>query len=165
MVYRTQDLVGAQPISETSTTQNHDLGQRIQAKDPDYGIGEFIYLKGVASTVAGSWVTYNADDWTTALLAANAIGPVAVSMSANAAATSYGWYQISGKVASGKCLTQFADNGRVYITATAGSVDDASVAGDVVHGAKGASTTVVSSTVAEFEIHYPFVEDRVSIIS
>lgn len=160
MVYRIQDLIGAQPIADTSTTQNHELGQRIKAKDPDYGIGEFIYLKGASSTVAGSWVTYSADDWTTTLLAANAIGPVAVSMSANAASTSYGWYQIFGKVASGKCLTSFADNGIVWCTATAGSVDDASVAGDLVSGARGASTTVVSSGVAEFEIHYPFVDDR-----
>ena len=48
---------------------------------------------------------------------------------------------------------------------TAGSVDDASVAGDVVHGAKGASTTTADSGVADFEINRPFIEDRVSIIS
>jgi hypothetical protein len=88
---------------------------------------------------------------------------VAIAMSANVA-SQYGWYQIDGK-AIGKCLTQFADNGRVYITATAGSVDDASVAGDVVWGANGASTTVVDSGVADFEIHRPFTADRVSIIS
>jgi hypothetical protein len=88
---------------------------------------------------------------------------VGVAMSANVA-NQYGWYQITGK-AVGKCLTQFADNGRVYITATAGSVDDASVAGDVLWEAKGASLTVVDSGVADFEIHRPFVADRVSIIS
>jgi hypothetical protein len=166
MAYRfTETLLGAQPIADTETTQNaaHPIGTIVRAVDPTYGPGEFIYLKGVASTVVGSWVLINADDWTTSLLTANDRGPVGVAMSANVA-NQYGWYQITGK-AVGKCLTQFADNGRVYITATAGSVDDASVAGDVVWEAKGASTTVVDSTVADFEIHRPFVADRVSIIS
>jgi hypothetical protein len=85
-------------------------------------------------------------------------------MYANTSASSYAWYQIYGK-ALGKCLTQFADDGRVYATATAGSIDDASVAGDVVWGAKGASTTTVDSGYAEFELQYPFMADRVSIIS
>jgi hypothetical protein len=166
MAYRlTETLLGAQPIADTETTQNaaHPIGTIVRAVDPTYGPGEFIYLKGVASTVVGSWVLINADDWTTSLLAANDRGPVGVAMSANVA-NQYGWYQITGK-AVGKCLTQFADNGRVYITATAGSVDDASVAGDVLWEAKGASLTVVDSGVADFEIHRPFVADRVSIIS
>jgi hypothetical protein len=166
MTYRIIDsVIGAQGIEEVSTTQNFPLGTRVKARDATHGVGEFIYLKGVASGAQYAWVTYNADDWSTVLLAANAIGPVGVMMSTLDATTDFGWVQIYGKVASGKCLTSFADNGRVYATATAGSIDDASVAGDVVHGARGASTTTVSSGVAEFEIHYPFMEDRVSIIS
>jgi hypothetical protein len=78
-------------------------------------------------------------------------------MGANVA-SSYGWYQISGK-AVGACLTQFADNAQVWITATGGSVDDASVAGDLVNNAKGASLTVVDSGVADFEIARPFVDN------
>lgn len=157
------DAIGAQPITENSTVQRHPLGLRVKAQDPTYGVGEFIYAKGVASTAARDWVTINADDWSTTRLAANAIGPVGVAMSA-CVASEYGWYQIYGK-ALGKCLTQFADNGRVYITGTTAAVDDASVAGDLVRGAKGASTTAVDSGYAEFEIHYPYTEDRVSIIS
>lgn len=41
---------------------------------------EYIYLKGVASTIVGSVATYD-EDGTTTLIVANAIGPVAVSMS------------------------------------------------------------------------------------
>jgi len=152
-------IVGAQPIADTSTTQMHPFGTIVRAVDVGttaYGAGEFVYLKGVASTAVGSWVTYNMDDGTTALLAANAIGPVGVAMSANTAATSYGWYQISGK-AIGACLTGFADNGKVYITATAGSIDDTSVAGDLVVNAKGASA--IDTLKAEFEIARPFVAD------
>lgn len=40
---------------------------------------EYIYLKGVASTVVGSWVNYD-ETGTTTLLPANAIGPVAIAM-------------------------------------------------------------------------------------
>lgn len=150
-------LVG-QAFDEVSTTAKHALGLVVRAKDPTYGAGEFIYLKGVASTAVGSWVTYNADDNSTALLAANAIGPVAVAMAATVADT-YGWYQISGK-AVGKALASYADNGLVYATATAGSIDDAVVAGDRVKLAKGASAVGTPSTgLAEFEIQRPFMDD------
>lgn len=150
-------LIG-QPIAETSTTQKHRLGTRIKCYDSTYGPGEMIYLQGVASTAVGSWVTFNMDDYSTALLAANAIGPVAIAMSANVA-SQYGWYQIYGK-AVGAALTGFADNGNVYATATAGSIDDAVVAGDLVKNAKGASAVdTPSSGLAEFEIQYPFMDD------
>lgn len=134
------------------------LGQIIQAQDPVYGVGEFIYLKGLDTTGIGTWVTYNADDWSTTLLAANAIGPVAVAMAATVTGE-YGWYQISGK-AIGKCLTGYADNGLVFATATAGSVDDAVVAGDRVKNALGASAIgTPSAGLAEFEIQRPFMDD------
>lgn len=157
----TEGRIGAQPISETSTTQNHPLGTILRAVDRGdnaNGEGEFIYLKGVASTVAGSWVTYNSDDGTTALLAANAIGPVGIAMSANVA-SQFGWYQVSGK-AVGLALAAYADNALVYATATPGSVDDAIVAGDRVKEAKGASAIDFPATgAAEFEIHRPFMDD------
>jgi hypothetical protein len=154
-----QNALIGQPIAETSTTLRHRLGDRFHCSDDTYGPGEFIYLAGVASTAVGSWVTYNQDDGTTALLAANAIGPVAIAMSANTAATSYGWYQIYGK-AVGLCLALFADNANVYATATAGSVDDAVVAGDRVKNAKGASAIgTPSGSFAEFEIQYPVMDD------
>jgi len=152
-----------QAIAERSTTKKHDLGTIVQCKDETYGSGEFIYVDGVASCAIRNWVTINGDDGSITRLAANATGPCGVAMS-TLTASYYGWIQISGK-AIGSCLTQFADNGRVYITGTAGSVDDASVAGDYVWNAKGASTTTVDSGVAEFELHRPFTADRVSIIS
>lgn len=151
-------LIGAQKIEDTSTTALHHLGTRVRAADPTYGEGEFIYLSGVASTAVGSWVTFNQDDNSTTLLAANAIGPVAVAMSANVA-NQYGWYQIYGK-AIGLCLAGFADNANVYATATAGSVDDAVVAGDRVKNCKGASAIgTPAAGQAEFEIEFPAMDD------
>jgi hypothetical protein len=153
-----ENMLLGQLIADTSTTQKHQLGLIVRAKDPTYGAGEFIYLLGAANTAIGSWVTYNADDWSTTLLAANAIGPVAVSMSANVA-SQYGWYQIEGK-AIGKALTGYVDNALVWATSTAGSVDDAVVDGDMVHLAKGASALdTPSAGFAEFEIHRPYCDD------
>lgn len=156
----TDTRIGVQPIdlTETSAAAAVPLGTIVQAADATLGSGEFVYLKGVASTAIGSWVTYNATDFSTELLAANAIAPVAVAMSANVA-SKYGWYQISGK-AVGLVLAGFVDNANVYATATAGSVDDAIVAGDRVKLAKGASAVgTPAAGQAYFEIHRPFMDD------
>ena len=111
----TESQIYNQAIDETSTTQNVPLGTRVQAVDKAstaYGTGEFIYLQGVASTVVGSFVTFSQDDNSTALLVANAIGPVATAMSINVA-SSFGWYQIFGK-AVGKGLASLADNANIH---------------------------------------------------
>jgi len=151
-------IVGSQPITEVSTVQKHPLGTIVIAADPVYGNGEFIYLKGLASVALGTWVTFNMDDGSVALLAANAIGPVAVAMAATVAST-YGWYQLSGK-AVGLCAAAFADNGLVYATATAGTIDDAVVAGDRVKNALGASAIgTPAAGQAEFEIQRPWMDD------
>lgn len=154
-------MAGLQPIATTDTTQNHPLGLRVFAVDADYGFGEFIYLKGVTSTAIGSWATIFPDGWTTALLAANAIGDCGIAMSANDASTDYGWYQIYGK-AQGLALTGFLDNGRCYATGTAGSIDDTVVDGDLVHKALGASAVNETTFLADFEIHYPYNDDIAS---
>lgn len=157
MSYHTiEGRVIPQAINATSTTQKLELGTEVQAFSPTYGIGTFIYLKGLNATAVGSWVTYNADDWTTTLAVANGVGPLGIAMSANLTG-SFGWYQIAGK-ALGLALASFADNGDAYLTATAGSVDDADVAGDYVNRAKGAST-IVGAGLAEFEIARPSVSD------
>ena len=134
------------------------LGDIVRAVDPTYGVGEFIYLKGLDSTAVGSVVTYNADDFSTTLAVANAIGPVAVAMSASVTGK-YGWYQISGKGVA-KVLAGFADNANCYLTSTAGSIDDTVVAGDYIFGMKGASAIdTPSAGLAEVELSRPFVKD------
>ena len=149
---------GEQAVDAVSTTQKHDLGYIIQAHDSTYLTGEFIYLKGVASTIVGSFVTYDMDAGTTALLVAYAKDPVGLAMSI-CVAGSFGWYQISGK-GVGKVLASFADNAACYATATAGSVDDAVVAGDRVHNAKGASAIdTPTAGFAEITLNRPHVDD------
>ena len=155
--------IGLQPIDEVSTTQRHPLGTVVRCVDYGSnanGEGEFIYVKGVTNGAVGSWVGIASDDHATTLAVANGIYPlVGVLMSVLDASTDYGWAQISGK-AVGKALASFADNGDVYLTATAGSVDDAAVAGDFVSNAKGASALDGPATgMAEFELNRPFTRD------
>lgn len=152
----TDQVIGSQNIADTSTTQNHPLGTIVRAVDPDVGEGEFIYLKGVASTAVGSWVTYSSDDYSTALLTGDAKGPVAVAMSANVA-SQYGWYQISGKASAN--AADVADNADVYIDSVDGKCDDTTVTGDRVHNAKWASADDTGTNLADVEIARPFVDD------
>lgn len=156
----TSQLIGMSPIGSVDTTATAPLGTIVTAVHETYGVGEFIYLKGVASTVVGSAVLYNPDDWTTSLLAANDIGSVGVAMAATVVNT-FGWYQVKGK-AIVKAGT-VADNANVYSTATAGTLDDAVVAGDRLKNAKFASADgTPSAGLAELEIDRPFVDDAVA---
>ena len=69
---------------------------------------EYLYMLGVAATVAGSFVTYNSVTFQTALTTNSATnaGPVAIAMAAILAAQ-YGWYLIGGTYASANVATTF----------------------------------------------------------
>lgn len=163
MTYIIQDqLAGFQPIAVTDTTQNHALGYIVKAVDPTYGLGEFIYLKGVADTVVGSLVDYDSYLATTDLApATGGIGPVAVAMSANVA-DQYGWYQISG-IAAVKAPNAMTAGAEVFmLAATAGSVDDAQVNGEQILNAKVSTSTGTPSTgLALIEIDRPFHQGQI----
>jgi hypothetical protein len=150
-------MIGGQAIDTNSTTQDHQLGLCCKAVDTastDYGVGEFIYAKGLAATVVGSVVMYSEDGYATKLAVANDAGSIGVAMAATVAGE-YGWYQIKGKAVA-LVKASFADNAAVYLTSTAGSVDDSVVAGDRVHGMIGASAIATPAAgQAEMEINYP----------
>jgi len=159
--------IGMQPIADTDTIQNHPFGTIVVAKDVGttvYGQGEFIYVKGVASGALRAWAGYRSKSGLTTLAVADGNYSLGVMMSTLDATTKFGWLQIKGRSVA-KCLTAFADNGVVYLTATAGSVDDASVIGDIVHGAIGRNggTVTVGDLAGEFEINRPLCENRVSL--
>ena len=158
MTYSILDPIGKyQPIAENSTTKQHPLGLKVKAEDPTYFTGEFVYAKGVASCVVGSAVTISPDDWSTALLVADAIGPVGVAMAATVAGE-YGWFRVYGKGVI-KAAT-VADNARVWASGSAGIVDDATQDGDMVHGATFASADgTPSAGLAEVELWYPYTDD------
>lgn len=153
--------IGIQDIATKSTTQNHALGQIIQAKDPTYGVGEFIYLKGVANTAVGSWVGYFPNG-TSILAVANGNYPLAVSMTTNTTTSSYAWYQISGTAQALGLTSITHSTGFLWLTSTPGSVDDASVIGDAVINARKTTTVhVVGTFLDTYNIARPFCTNRV----
>lgn len=145
----TDGRIGTQPIATTSTTQLHPLGTKVRAVDPTYGEGEFVYMLGVASTVVGSLVEYNATTYQTALSANTAakVMPVAVAMSANLAAA-YGWYQVSGLAVIKKTAVSVAPQVAIYQSATTGRVMPTSASGKQILGARSANLATVTSTTS-----------------
>jgi len=118
-------------IGNVDSTAQFALGTTIRAVDPTYGEGDFVYLKGVASTGAGDLVVYDQYAGTTTRAVAGSRGPAAIATAATVANT-FGWYQVNGSTAV-KAAT-VAANASVYVTATPGTVDDAVVSGDKVDG-------------------------------
>lgn len=125
------------------------LGMVARASDPTYGEGEFIVLLGVASTVVGSLVSYNATTYQTALSAntANLAGPVAVAMSACTAGL-FGWYQIGGLAVIKKTAVATSAQVAVYQSATAGQIMATAASGKQILGARSANLATVTSTTS-----------------
>lgn len=128
---------------------------RLGLRKGDVGSNTFIYMKGVASNAAGKWVTYD-EGFVPTLLAANAVGPVAISMSANTSATNYSWYQVQGINTIASTDTVAADKA-LFIDGTAGRADDAVVTGDLIIGAY--SMTADTANVATVSLSNPHVSD------
>lgn len=139
-------------------------GDIVRATDPVYGSGEFIYLRGVASTQVGTVVTYDAYLGTTAIApATGGIGPVAVAMAATNSTSLYGWYQIQGSavVRAPNAMVPGADV--FMLAATPGSVDDAAVAGEQILGAKVSTTTGTPSTgLAVIQLNRPHLQGQIT---
>lgn len=138
-------------------------GDIVQAVDPVYGSGEFIYLAGVAATQVGTLVTYDAFlNTTTIAPATGGIGPVAVAMSANLL-NSYGWYQVQG-TAVVRAPNAMVPGAEVFmLAATPGSVDDAVVASEQVLNAVVSTTTgTPAAGLALIQIQRPFLQGRIT---
>ncbi len=118
-----------------------------------------IYLQGVANVVAGDAVTYDEAGVTT-LLAANAIGPVAVATAAVDATTEYGWFVIrapKGVVMNG--VANSADNDSVGRETTNGKVGDGRAAGDDIAGSVARSATTAAGDITVQLPIIAFVDD------
>lgn len=118
---------------------------------------EYVYLKGVSSTVAGDWVVFD-ENYATTRLVAGEVGPVAIAMAVIDSTDEFGWYQIFGVNTIARTDTISAD-AALYIDGTAGRVDDLGVPGDLVIGAY--SMTADSSNVATVFIIYPSVSNDI----
>jgi hypothetical protein len=141
----------AAPFNEVHSTKK----QRLLTRRRDSAGNEYVYLKGVGSTVAGSVVTYD-EAGTSTLAVANAIGPVGIAQAAVDATTKFGWYMIYG-TCNAACDASISDNAKVYIDGTAGRVDDTVVSGDQIMGAVFRGTD--TSNLVAIEVRYPFASD------
>ncbi len=122
-------------LTQVDSSAKFKVGQRYQ---DDRG-RVFIYLQGIASVAAGDWVRFTLTALTgstTVLAAAGHKGPLAVAQSAVVAST-FGWFQIYGLCLIAQAISEgdAAVSAPVYLTSTAGSVDDVVVTGDRVEGA------------------------------
>lgn len=146
-----------QAIDATSTTQKYTAGKRIRCRDVGStarGEAVFQYAKGVASVVAGDACVISANNDAAIRTVARSIGPIGIAMAA-IVASNWGWFQVSGVgiVTAGTV----ADDTTPYLTATAGSLDDAVVAGDIVYGARFAGATDTGQAL--IELSYPHAND------
>jgi len=171
MAYTILDqCLGYPKIATTSATPwpaTPALGTTVRAIDPVYGAGEFIFLKGVASTIVGSVVTWNGGggtptyQTTLAPSTANLAQPVAVAMSANVA-SQYGWYQISGNAVVATNGTLAAGPAPVYL-AGSGQVTSTAAAGKQVLNAINVSATGTPATnQAVVELNRPFAQGAIT---
>lgn len=147
-------ILSSSKLTDHGTTQLEPLGSRVM----DENGNEYVYLLGVASTAASSWVTYD-EAYATALLTSNAKGPVAIAMAATVA-NEYGWYLIYG-VGTGVIGNEVSGDTLAYISSVTGSVDDLLVTGDAVHGAFIRGASAVTGAAVAVQINYPFVHDNV----
>ena len=151
------ELTGPVQLFEANTdavdsTPKHQLGARAFDRDG----GEYVYLEGVASVAANLAVTYN-DQFEVALLAASAVGSVAIAMAA-IVANKYGWFQIFG-AGSAVANAAIAKDKPLYITASGGKIDDAAVAGDWINGLVSSTAAAAQDDVIDVQLNYPSVCD------
>jgi hypothetical protein len=143
----------AAPFNQVHSTKK----QRLMTRKRDVAGNEYIYLTGVASTAAGSWVVFD-ELGITALIdtdtaaTTSAGGFVAVAQAATVAST-YGWYMIAGSCSAAAATV--ADNGEVFPTSTAGTADDTGTGGLQIVGAKWRSAD--SSGFATVQLLYPLI--------
>ena len=137
--------------NDVHASKRYRLGTRKRSIDNK----EFIYLKGVASVVAEDVVVFD-EGFATTRAIADEVGPVAVAMAAVDSTSEYGWFQIYGVATVDAATTVSADK-QLYLTSTAGRVDDADVAGDAIIGMY--SMAAASSNSMSVWLNYAHVSD------
>jgi len=129
------------------------LGERFRQDGKEY-----IFLTGVASTVAGDPVTFDSA-YATTRMSGSDVGEVAIALAATVASTK-GWYQIYG-LGSAKVV---ATGGvRVYGSTVTGQMTATVVTGALIHGMHTVAGTgnTVTGSLTSVRLAYPRV-DRAS---
>jgi hypothetical protein len=157
MAIKKVGIASAQELANFDTVQRNPIGQTVHGPNGE----QFIYLKGIASTAVGSAVTYD-EAGVTALLTDDAVGPVAISMSANIVVTTFGWYCILAPCGvDALVVTATADNSLLGQETTDGCLGDGRDAGDQVYGMICREANATGSTaLCTVQIYdYPHVDN------
>jgi len=111
----------------------------------------------MASVAAGDMCVISPNNDAAVRTVARSVGQLGVAMAA-IVASNWGWFQVEGTAVC-NVAASFADDRAVYLTATAGVVDDADavVTGDLVYGARSAGA--ISGSQALVDIRFPFAGD------
>lgn len=140
-------------------------GMVVRAKDPTYGEGEFILLKGKPSTIVGSVVIYDGTTYQTTLgpiTGANA-RPVAFSMAANVSSAIWSWYQIGGTVVAAKGTARIQPNVAVGVSTT-GLIGNTATAIELESARyTGSATALTAATTITLIVDRPHYQGRVSL--
>lgn len=149
-------VVGA--LTDVHTSALNPIGQRRYEVEDGF-LKEYVYLKGVASCVAGSWVTIG-ENGVAVLLAANAVGDVAVAMAA-IVADRWGWFcrHTGGGTVNAMVAANSADNAQLGFETTAGHAGDGRAAGDQIIGAIARAATAGAAALTAVQLWYPQVND------
>src|SRR5215831_10045152 len=160
----TDDIIGVTPITQVDTVQRHPEGMIVHAVESvSQGGGEFLYLKGVVGTVAGSLVCYDQINHTTTLgapAAANSGAPLVVAMAATIA-NSWGWYATMGAVTVQKDGTGLTAGGSVGLGTAAGQVG-ALTAGKQILGARVVNTVAGGVSTAIISLNRPIAQGAIT---
>lgn len=155
MAFETTQIVPMGALTDLYTDlTKYRLGQRVR----DERGNEYIFLKGVASTVAGDPVVFDSA-YATTRLAGTLVGDIGIAMAAIVANT-YGFYQIYG---NGSANVVATGGVRVYGSTVTGQLTATVVTGALIHGlytVPGNGNTV-TGTLTTVRMAYPSV-DRAS---
>jgi hypothetical protein len=121
---------------------------------------EYVYAKGVASLAANDAVFIDELGVSTrAVTGANLVGPIGCSMTANTSATQYSWFQIGG-TGTVNALAACADNAALFLTSTAGSLDDSGAGAETFVYNIWTRSALTSSNNVTVQMNRPFVTNQ-----
>lgn len=129
--------LGVGLLSNSDTTPIVPLGTVVSGYDENSSTnGEYMYVQFVAATTVGQicYIDLTSKATKASTTQANGGKAVGFAVAAANAIDEYGWLQIAGK-AKAKAGT-VAAGGKVMLTAVAGTIDDAAVAGSQILGAQ-----------------------------
>lgn len=161
-----ENRLGQKAIDTIDDSASVPVGTVIRANDPNFGAGEFIYLQGVASVVAGDAITYDVNFVSVRAVAGNVLPrPVAFAMAA-VVANKFGWFQIGGYAIGNKTKSVSMAAGIAVGISTTALISASSslkeLQGAMVAVVSSATTTTLSGDKVRLMINRPTLQGRIT---